>query len=141
MTSVCRQIGNAVPPLLAQVLAASIAEAVLGQEAATERYPSPKPIRPAAKVPAPPASDGKTLQRMKRQAKRETKPEVLLRQALARLGLRYRVECAPVDGVRTKADVVFPGARIAVFVHGCFWHGCPEHHRATKLSPTHQVVG
>jgi DNA mismatch endonuclease (patch repair protein) len=69
---------------------------------------------------------------MKRQAKRNTKPEILLRQALTRLGLRYRVELAPVESVRSKADIVFPGPKIAVFVHGCFWHGCPEHHRATK---------
>jgi DNA mismatch endonuclease (patch repair protein) len=32
-----------------------------------------------------------------------------------------------VDGVRSRADVVFPAARLAVFVDGCFWHGCPEH--------------
>ena len=37
-----------------------------------------------------------------------------------------------MEGVRTKADVVFPSQKVAVFVHGCFWHGCPEHHRPTK---------
>ena len=131
-SSVGRQIGNAVPPLLAQVLAASIAESVLGKEVAKKLHPAPKPIKPAAAIPAPPASDPQTLKRMKRQAKRDTKPEVLLRQSLTRLGLRYRVEYAPVKGVRSKADIVFPNARTAVFVHGCFWHGCPEHHRPTK---------
>jgi DNA (cytosine-5)-methyltransferase 1 len=131
-SSICRQIGNAVPPLLAHVLASAIAEAVLGKETAARMHPAPKPIKPAAKIPAPPASDKKTQNRMKRQAKRDTKPEVLLRKALSRLGLRYRKEFAPVLGVRTKADIVFPGPKIAVFVHGCFWHGCPEHHRPTK---------
>lgn len=131
-SSVCRQIGNAVPPVLAHVLASAIAESVIGKKKAARLHPAPKPIRSAAKVPAPPATDKKTQNRMKRQAKRDTKPEVLLRQALTRLGLRYRAEFSPVKGVRTKADIVFPGAKIAVFVHGCFWHGCPEHYRPTK---------
>jgi DNA mismatch endonuclease (patch repair protein) len=69
---------------------------------------------------------------MKRQARRDTRPEILLRRALTSRGLRYRVDIAPVDGVRSKADVVFIKAKTAVFVHGCFWHGCPEHHRRTK---------
>jgi DNA (cytosine-5)-methyltransferase 1 len=131
-TSVGRQIGNAVPPLLAHVLACAIAKAVLGNERAGLLHPAPKPIRPAAKVPAPPATDKKTQSRMKRQAKRDTKPEVFLRKSLTRLGLRYRVEVAPLGDLKTRADIVFPGPKVAVFVHGCFWHGCPEHHRPTK---------
>lgn len=35
----------------------------------------------------------------------------------------------PIPGLRRTADVVFPSRRVAVFVDGCFWHGCPEHHR------------
>jgi DNA mismatch endonuclease Vsr len=131
-TSICRQIGNAVPPLLAHVLAAGIARVVLGEEEAARLHPAPQPIRPAARLPAPPASDKQTQNRMKRQAGRDTKPEMLLRRALTRHGLRYRVEYAPVEGLRSKADIVFPRARIAVFVHGCFWHGCPDHSRPTK---------
>jgi DNA (cytosine-5)-methyltransferase 1 len=132
MTSVCRQIGNAVPPLLAHVLAAGIAKAVLGVEDAERLHPLPKPIKPASRLPPPPASDKKTQNRMKRQARRETKPELLLRKALSREGLRYRVDYAPSKDVRSKADVVFPQAKLAVYVHGCFWHGCPEHRRPTK---------
>ena len=45
------------------------------------------------------------------------------------MGLRYRVHMAPLPGVRREADIVFTRARIAVFVDGCFWHGCPEHGR------------
>jgi DNA mismatch endonuclease (patch repair protein) len=41
--------------------------------------------------------------------------------------LRYRVDFAPIAGLRRRADVVFPRLRIAVFWDGCFWHGCPEH--------------
>ncbi|MCI4013007.1 very short patch repair endonuclease [Brevibacterium sp. ZH18] len=38
-----------------------------------------------------------------------------------------RHHSAPVKGIRTHADIVFAKAKIAVFVDGCFWHGCPDH--------------
>ncbi len=131
-SSVCRQIGNAVPPLLAHVLVSAIAKAILGEEDGQLLHPGPKSIKPAGKLPVPPATDKRTQARMKRQARRDTKPELLLRSALSRAGLRYRVDYAPVESVRSKADIVFPRLKIACFVHGCFWHGCPEHHRPTK---------
>lgn len=58
-----------------------------------------------------------------------TPPEMDLRRALFRLGLRYRVH-QRVAG--TRPDVVFAGARVAVFVDGCFWHGCPDHYTTPK---------
>lgn len=61
---------------------------------------------------------------------RDTKPELNVRRALHRLGLRYRVAIAPEPGLRRRADIVFPRARVAVFIDGCFWHGCPEHGRS-----------
>ncbi|MEV3928625.1 very short patch repair endonuclease [Streptomyces sp. NPDC049944] len=56
---------------------------------------------------------------------RDTGPEVTLRKAVHRLGLRFRLQrrVAP----RCTADFVLPRYRVAVFVDGCFWHGCPEH--------------
>lgn len=54
---------------------------------------------------------------------RDTKPEVVLRKALWALGLRYRIH----HGLIGRPDIVFPGARVAVFVDGCFWHVCPKH--------------
>ena len=63
---------------------------------------------------------------------RDTKPELALRSAVHALGLRYRVGLRPVRQVRRTADMVFTKARIAVFLDGCFWHGCPEHHRPAK---------
>lgn len=58
---------------------------------------------------------------------RDTAPEVALRRALFRLGLRYRVNSIPIPGLRRRADIVFRRARVAVYVDGCFWHGCPIH--------------
>ncbi len=54
---------------------------------------------------------------------RDTKPERLLRSCLWSNGLRYRLRY-PITG---KPDIVFPSAKLAVFVDGCFWHGCPVH--------------
>ncbi|WP_392891502.1 very short patch repair endonuclease [Streptomyces sp. LN699] len=65
--------------------------------------------------------------RMSRQKSKDTKIEVALRKTLHASGLRFRVHGRPVKGVRREADIVFGPARVAVFVDGCFWHGCPEH--------------
>ncbi|MEU6155242.1 very short patch repair endonuclease [Actinosynnema sp. NPDC047251] len=65
--------------------------------------------------------------RMSRQRSRDTEIEIALRRELHRLGLRYRVHQRPVRAVRREADVVFGPAKVAVFVDGCFWHGCPTH--------------
>ncbi len=59
---------------------------------------------------------------------RDTKPELALRSAVHALGLRYRVAGRPLADLRRTADLVFPRAKVAVFLDGCFWHGCPEHH-------------
>ncbi len=56
---------------------------------------------------------------------RNTSPELLLRQALTRAGLRYRIHYATPAG---RVDVAFPREKLAIEVDGCFWHGCPEHY-------------
>ncbi|MFL6140370.1 MAG: very short patch repair endonuclease [Labedaea sp.] len=66
---------------------------------------------------------------------RDTGPERRLRALLYSYGLRYRVSIRPLPHLRRSADIVFPHAQVAVFVDGCYWHGCPEHYRpATKNS-------
>lgn len=65
---------------------------------------------------------------------RDTGPELSVRRILHAHGLRYRVNVAPVAGLRRTADVVFPRQRIAVFIDGCFWHGCPAHYIAPKAN-------
>ena len=59
---------------------------------------------------------------------RDTQPELALRSAAHALGLRYRVSVRPLRELRRTADLVFTKARVAVFLDGCFWHGCPDHH-------------
>ena len=59
--------------------------------------------------------------------RRDTAPELRVRRLLHARGLRYLVDAAPLAGLRRRADLVFRGPRVAVFVDGCFWHGCPEH--------------
>jgi DNA mismatch endonuclease (patch repair protein) len=64
---------------------------------------------------------------MRATGRRDTAPERALRSALFKAGVRYRVDCSPLPGTRRRADLVVSRARIAVYVDGCFWHGCPEH--------------
>jgi len=71
---------------------------------------------------------------MVRQPRSDTTPELCLRRALAALGLRYRVGVRPEPALRRHADVVFRRARVAVFVDGCFWHGCPRHFRGARCN-------
>lgn len=59
---------------------------------------------------------------------RDTKPELALRSAVFALGLRYKVSVRPIMDFRRTADLVFTRAKVAVFLDGCFWHGCPNHH-------------
>lgn len=58
-------------------------------------------------------------ERMSRVKQADTKPEVLFRRALHRLGLRYTLHDRNLPGT---PDVIFPKYNVAVFVHGCFWH-------------------
>jgi DNA mismatch endonuclease (patch repair protein) len=64
---------------------------------------------------------------MQSNTRRDTKPELDLRRALQRIGLRFWKNRRPIHGLRCEADIVFPRLRLAIFVDGCFWHGCSEH--------------
>lgn len=50
-----------------------------------------------------------------------------VRKAIFRAGLRYRIDVQLEPGLRVRADIVFRSVRVAVFIDGCFWHGCPKH--------------
>lgn len=132
VSSRCRQIGNAVPPLLAAVLGRAIAEQIAEPEV-LELHPLPEVPKPSRSLPPPPAAtDDATRVRMQKQGRRDTKPEVRIRKTLHARGLRFMVDAKPEPTLRRTADLVFRGPKVAVFVDGCFWHGCPTHARATK---------
>jgi DNA mismatch endonuclease (patch repair protein) len=65
---------------------------------------------------------------MEANRRRDTAPEVRLRSLLHRAGLRFRCDHPiRIDGRIVRVDIVFTRRRLAVFVDGCFWHGCAEH--------------
>lgn len=68
-----------------------------------------------------------TRKSMLANTRRDTTTELAVRRLLHARGLRYRVDHAPVPGLRRRADIVFTRARLAIFIDGCFWHGCPLH--------------
>lgn len=82
----------------------------------------------------PPASSPSVRTRMSRQQRRDTQPELLVRRILHSRGIRYRIDVAPESGLRCRADLVWRGLRLAVFIDGCFWHGCPEHATRPKAN-------
>jgi DNA mismatch endonuclease, patch repair protein len=71
---------------------------------------------------------------MSRLGRRDTTPELAIRSELHRRGLRFRVDRAPVPGLRSRADIIFGPARVAVYVDGCFWHSCPQHATRPKAN-------
>ena len=71
---------------------------------------------------------------MKAAKQRDTVPEKSLRSALHKMSLRYRVNSRPIKALNRTADVVFRSAKVAVFVDGCFWHGCPIHGTQAKAN-------
>ncbi|CBG72741.1 conserved hypothetical protein [Streptomyces scabiei 87.22] len=65
---------------------------------------------------------------------RDTKPEQLIRRLVHAQGLRYRVCARPLPDLRRTADLVFRPVKVAVFIDGCYWHGCPEHYVPPKTN-------
>jgi len=65
--------------------------------------------------------------RLARVRQKDTDAELSLRKELHARGLRYRLHVPLLTKPRRVADIVFSSAKVAIFVDGCFWHGCPEH--------------
>jgi DNA mismatch endonuclease (patch repair protein) len=63
---------------------------------------------------------------MARVRSRNTQPELRLRRELWHRGFRYRLK----SNLPGTPDLVLPKFKVAIFVDGCFWHGCPKHYRA-----------
>lgn len=86
------------------------------------------------RINKPVASSAAALRRMQSAKPRDTAPEIAIRSALHRLGLRYSVDAKPIEQLNRRADILFRSLKIAVFVDGCFWHGCPIHGTQAKAN-------
>jgi DNA mismatch endonuclease (patch repair protein) len=58
-----------------------------------------------------------------------------IRRLVHAAGLRYRVDTKPLPDLNRRADMVFTRARVAVFIDGCYWHGCGEHGTVARTNP------
>lgn len=86
-------------------------------------------------VPYPEPSTSGVSAQMKGNRGVDTSPERRVRSLLHRQGLRFRKNSViAVDAVRVRPDIVFRSARVAVFIDGCFWHGCPVHGRTPQVN-------
>jgi DNA mismatch endonuclease (patch repair protein) len=85
-------------------------------------------------VAAPAATSATVVATMKGNRSADTRPELALRAALHARGMRFRKDymVRTTSGVKAKVDVAFTRARVAVFLDGCFWHGCPIHGNTPK---------
>jgi DNA mismatch endonuclease (patch repair protein) len=82
----------------------------------------------------PSASSKAALARMKAAKPRDTAPEIAIRSALTQKGLSFQIDEKPIDNLNRKADIIFRPEKVAVFVDGCFWHGCPIHGTKSKAN-------
>jgi len=79
------------------------------------------------KEPERASPGGRLSEKMSTLARQDTAPEIALRRALHSRGLRYRIQIQTPGNRRRRIDIAFTRAKIAVFVDGCYWHGCPDH--------------
>lgn len=103
--------------------------------------PRPKSSSSSRSLPYPHPTSAAVTAAMKGNRRSDTRPEVALRSALHRRGLRFRkdVPIRPAQRLR-RVDVVFSAVRLAVFLDGCFWHGCPEHGNSPKVNTSYWSV-
>ena len=73
---------------------------------------------------------------MQRQRRMGTRPELEIRRLLHAQGLRYRVGLRVPELPRRTIDVAFTRRKVAVFIDGCFWHGCPAHGNRPSFNAT-----
>ncbi len=71
---------------------------------------------------------------MRANKRSNTLPELRIRKLVHASGLRYRIDTKPERDLNRRADIVFRQAKVAVFIHGCFWHGCTRHFKSPKTN-------
>ena len=80
-----------------------------------------------------PSSDA-ARKRMEAAKPKGTLPEIKLQSALEQVGVLFEVDVKPIDNLQRRADILIRDERIAIFVDGCFWHGCPIHGTQAKAN-------
>lgn len=83
---------------------------------------------------APAASSPLVRRVMQANLPSNTQPEIILRSALHKAGLRFRKDVRPEPELKCKADIVLRKAKVCIFVDGCYWHGCPRHFETPKVN-------
>lgn len=91
-------------------------------------------VRPGRSGAASWASSPAVRRNMQANRGRDTAPEIAVRRLLHAHGLRYRVNTALDFDRRRRADITFPRLRLAIFIDGCYWHGCAEHFQTPKTN-------
>lgn len=121
-------------------------ETAKGRRSQLDGHPTPSAIPRTVNlgggrvVPYPEPKDAAATKVAKTNRRTGTLPEARLRSALHRRGHRYRKDLlVRVDGARVRPDILFTRRKVAVFVDGCFWHGCPEHQRVPKSNRDYWV--
>lgn len=87
-----------------------------------------------SKVYVPWASSAAARNVMRANRKRDTGPELHIRRALHALGFRFNVARRPWGRGSPVVDILFPRKRLAIFVDGCFWHGCSVHYAVPRVN-------
>jgi DNA mismatch endonuclease (patch repair protein) len=91
-----------------------------------------------ATIPYPAPSNASVSAVMRANKRENTRPEVAVRSILHRQGHRFRKHIRIDAGeVRVRPDVAFTRQKLAVFIDGCFWHGCPDHGNAPRANATY----
>ena len=94
----------------------------------------PRKSKIGTEISKPIPSSKAALMRMKAAKPRDTVPEKAIRSALHKMGLRYSIDSKPVKELNRRADILFRSLKVAVFIDGCFWHGCPIHGTQAKAN-------
>lgn len=133
VTSRCRQIGNAVPPLLAAILAHELARQVWGMQAA-KVHPRPEPVLPSREITSTSGAGELARARARRGASEDAAAERGFQNALKNAGLNFSLVSRDENSARRNAEVVLKAENVVVLVRTCFLYGCPLHARETKSS-------
>lgn len=97
---------------------------------------SPPERRPVTRATMSWASSPAVRRNMQANRGRDTTPELAVRSLLHARGFRYRVNVPLAFDRRRRADITFSRVRLAVFIDGCYWHGCPYHFQLPKTNAT-----